>query len=93
MADQSIVPPDENARVREAALASTQKVKDFLASLQDDRSCLEVARTLAFGVDDPKRGSAVRALNLAEKNYDNVKKRLARRWLKFDASYAAQPVK
>lgn len=93
VADPSIVPADETVRIREAALASVQKVKDFLTSLQDDLPCLEVARTLAFEVDDPKRATAVRALNLSEKDYDNVKKRLARRWLKFDATYAAQPVK
>lgn len=93
VADPRVVPGDEGARIREAALASVQKVNDFLASLQDDVACLEVARTLAFAVDDPKRAAAVRALNLSEKDYDNVRKRLARRWLKFDAAYVPQPVK
>ena len=92
-ADPRIVPADEGARIREAALASVQKVNDFLASLHGDLPCLEVARTLAFAVDDPKRAAAVRTLNFSEKDYDNVRKRLARSWLKFDAGYATQPVK
>jgi hypothetical protein len=91
--DPLAMPADEDVRIREAAAASIQKVQAFLASLHDDLSCLELARTLAFGVDDPKRAAAVRALNLSSKDYDNVRKRLARRWLKFDAAYAAQPAK
>lgn len=73
----------EHLQLKEFFAASTQQVRDFLATLHDDVSCLEVARTLAFEADDPNRRTAVKKLNLSEKDYDNVKKRLARRWTKF----------
>jgi len=73
----------DQLQLKELLAASTQQVRDFLATLNDDVSCLEVARTLAFEVDDPNRRAAVKKLNLSEKDYDNVKKRLARRWTKF----------
>lgn len=73
----------DQLQIKEFLTASTQQVRDFLATLDDDISCLEVARTLAFEIDDPNRRTAVKKLNLSEKDYDNVKKRLARRWTKF----------
>lgn len=89
-ADPAALAPDELALLKEIVAASMQQVRDFLATLDDDVSCLEVARTLAFEVDDPNRRAAVKALNLPEKQYDNVKKRLARRWTKFITSRPVQ---
>jgi hypothetical protein len=77
-------------QLKEFLAVSTQQVRDFLATLGDDVSCLEVARTLAFEADDPNRRTAVKKLNLSEKDYDNVKKRLARRWTKFMSARPAR---
>lgn len=85
-ADPSALPAAERLQLKEMLAASTQQVRDFLDTLGDDVSSLEVARTLAFETDDPKRQTAVKALNLSEKDYDNVRKRLARRWTKFVSS-------
>lgn len=89
-ADASAKSAAERMQLKEILAASTQQVRDFLDTLGDDVSCLEVARTLAFETDDPKRQAAVKALNLSEKDYDNVRKRLARRWTKFVSSRPVQ---
>lgn len=88
--DPSAESADNDLHLKEEVAASTQQVRDFLATLGDDVSCLEVARTLAFELDDPNRRSAVKKLNLSELDYDNVKKRLARRWTKFVSTRTVQ---
>jgi hypothetical protein len=92
-ADPAALTASERLQLKEMLDASTQRIRSFLETLGDDVSCLEVAQTLAFEVDDPKRQAAVRSLNLSEKAYDNIRKRLARRWTKFVSLRTVPPEK
>lgn len=91
-ADEALSPAAA-LQLQEFAGASIARVDQFLRSLEDDLPCLEVARTLAYSDDDPNRRSAVKALNLSPQAYDNVRKRLARRWTKFMSAPAAMTKK